>query len=191
MKKVFLIPMILAMGLSVLAQEEDELQTLFGRSTKVRGFFGPTLELTTLSGEFSAMLGAGGGILLDDFFLGGYGVGLTNNSVMQEEIEFGYGGLLVGYSFLANKPVHPGVSVLLGLGTVTSPDSFFEDDNVWVITPTIEMEVNLARFMKASIGATYRFVGGISDSGAEQQGYSNQDFSGPAGIISLRFGWFD
>ncbi|UCG27033.1 MAG: hypothetical protein JSV24_08650 [Bacteroidales bacterium] len=191
MKKAFLILFVMTIGLSGLAQEEDELQTLFGKNTKVRGFFGPTLELTALSGEFSAMLGAGGGILLDDFFLGGYGVGLTNTSTLQEEVDFGYGGLFVGYTFLSNKPFHPGISALFGLGSVSSSDNVFDDDNVFVITPAVELEVNLARFMKASIGATYRFVGGISDSGAKLAGYTNQDFSGPAGIISLRFGWFD
>jgi hypothetical protein len=191
MKKLlalFLLGMIL---FPALAQEDEEIDVLFGRNTKIRGFIGPVFELTSISGDFTGLIGVSGGVLLDNFYLGGYGVGLNDNMQNDKDVQFGYGGLLVGYGFMTNRTFHPSISMAMGMGTVTSllADPF-PDDNVYILSPIIELEINFTRFLKMSIGATYRIVGGISEEGAGDF-YNNSDFSGPAGIVSLRFGWFD
>ena len=173
------------------AQESEEIDVLFGKNTKVRGFVGPVIELTSISGDFSGLLGVSGGVILDNFFIGGYGSGLTDQQQNEQDVQFGYGGLFLGYGFMTNRTFHPSVSLVMGMGTVTSllADPF-PDDNVYVLSPAIELEVNFTRFLKMSIGASYRIVGGISDDGAGSV-FNNSDFSGPAGIVSFRFGWFE
>lgn len=191
MKKVFVLYVLVLLTFSGTAQENEEIEVLFGKNTKVRGFIGPAIELTSVDGDFTGLMGLGGGVMLDNFFLGGCGFGLTDNYQLQQNVKFGYGGLLLGYTFMSNKTLHPSISALMGMGSVSSPDYLFEDDNVYVISPMVELEINFTRFLKVSIGGTYRFVGGISEDGAMTENYNNRDFSGPAGIISFRFGWFN
>ena len=190
MKKACSLLLLVLLALSVTAQEDEEINVLFGRSTKVRGFIGPTLELTSIAKDFTGLMGVQGGVMLDNFFLGGYGVGLTDNSQIQEDVEFGYGGLFLGYRFLADKVFHPSVSAVMGMGSINSVEDFFPEDHIYVIAPIVELEINFTRFLKVSFGGSYRFVVGISDEGAGSE-FSSNDFSGPAGIVSFRFGWFD
>jgi hypothetical protein len=191
MKKILTLFLLGMFLLPALAQEDEGIKVLFGRDTKVRGFIGPVFELTEISGDFTGLAGVSGGVLLDNFYLGGYGAGLNENTQNDKEVKFSYGGLLVGYGFMTDRTFHPSLSLAMGMGTVSSllADPF-PDDNVYVLSPIIELEVNFTRFLKMSIGATYRMVGGISDEGAGDS-FSNSDFSGPSGIIALRFGWFD
>lgn len=190
MKKACLLLTMILLAVTASAQENEGINVLFGKSTKVRGFIGPAIELTSIAEDFTGLLGVQGGVMLDNFFLGGYGVGLTDNSQLQENVEFGYGGLFLGYRFLADKVFHPSVSAVLGMGSINSADGFFPEDHIYVLAPIVELEINFTRFLKVSFGGSYRFVGGISDEGAGMD-FSNPDFSGPAGIVSFRFGWFD
>jgi len=190
MKRVFVILLFAAIAITSIAQENDGIEVLFGQATKVRGFIGPVFELTSIADEFTGMAGVGGGVMLDNFFLGGCGVGLIDNTQITQDVQLSYGGLLLGYTFLSNKTLHPSISALMGMGSVSSPDYLFDDDNVFVLSPTIELEINFTRFLKVSVGASYRFVGAVSENGAMLENYNNRDFSGPAGIISFRFGWF-
>jgi hypothetical protein len=190
MKKACILFSLVLLGIAATAQENEEINVLFGRTTKVRGFIGPAVELTSIANDFTCLIGVEGGVMLDNFFLGGFGIGLTDNSQLQQDVEFGYGGLFLGYRFLADKVFHPTVSAVMGMGSITSIEGFFPDDHIYVLAPIIELEINFTRFLKVSFGGSYRFVGGISDEGAGSD-YSNTDFSGPAGILSFRFGWFD
>lgn len=194
MKKIVLIIISLFITITLFSQEQSEdqkIQTLFGSGVRISGFGGPFMSFTTANGEFAHMMGGGGGIILDNFFFGGYGEGLTNyieNMPDGDQIEFGHGGFWTGYSFLGTKPVHPAVSCQIGWGgiTLTGPQQETNNnDNVFVVTPTVECEMNFLSFFRLSIGASYRFVTGVNT-----YGLTGWDMSGPGVFLAFKFGGF-
>jgi hypothetical protein len=182
---------ILAVFLSFtgLKAQENDIQTLFGSGTRISGFGGPTMSYTSITGAFAHMLGGGGGVLLGDFFLGGYGEGLTNSiTAGGNRISFGHGGFWSGYSFMASRALHPCFSTQIGWGSISQRDKDYynlSEDNVFVINPTLELEMNFTRFFRLGVGAHYRFVSGVNTSTL-----NNADFSGPGAFLSFKFGWF-
>ena len=50
-------------------------QTLFSVVDEVVGFGGPIVEFSGFKGKVIPAVGGGGGVFLDDFFIGGYGIG--------------------------------------------------------------------------------------------------------------------
>jgi hypothetical protein len=188
MKKIlFTFLSVVILG-SVNAQENG-IQTLFGGDTRISGMGGPMMGFSSIDGEFAHMMGGGGGVLLGDLFLGGYGMGLTN-SIMAggNKTEFGHGGFWVGYSLMGKKPFHPVVSTQMGWGTITQVDDNIElypPDGIFVMNPAVELEMNFTRFFRLGIGAHYRLVSGVNTSVL-----ANRDFSGPGAFMTFRFGWF-
>ncbi len=78
MRKIAII-FVLVFLLWGLNAQDSEVQTLFGSGTRISGFGGPIMSFTSINGEFAHMMGGGGCVLLGDFFIGGYGEGLTNS----------------------------------------------------------------------------------------------------------------
>ncbi len=191
MRKIFAVILSLSVTASVFSQDQ-EIQTLFGYGTRISGFGGPFMSFTTINGEFAHMMGGGGGVLLGDFFLGGYGEGLTNyieNIEGGDKIEFGHGGFWTGYSFFGVKPIHPAFSLQLGWGDISlkDPEGYesYYNDNVFVVNPTVELEMNFTKFFRLSVGGHYRLVTGVDASLL-----SGQDMSGPGAFLAFKFGWF-
>lgn len=193
MKKLTFLFICLIFAISSFAQESEdqEIQTLFGKGIRISGFGGPFMSFTTINGEFAHMMGGGGGILLDDFFFGGYGEGLTNYITVPggDKIEFGHGGFWIGYSFLATKVIHPAISSQIGWGglSLIDPDNqeTTYEDNVLVVNPNIECELNMTKFLRLSLGIHYRFVTGVN---APELTFS--EMSGPGVFLAFKFGGF-
>jgi hypothetical protein len=188
MKKL-LFAFVLVVSAAGLKAQENEIQTLFGSGTRISGFGGPTMSFTSINGEFAHMMGGGGGVLLGNFFIGGYGEGLTNSIVAGgNRISFGHGGFWTGYSFMADRALHPCLSTQMGWGNLSQRDDGhynLTEDNIFVINPAIELEMNFTRFFRLGVGAHYRFVSGVNTSTL-----TNSDFSGPGAFLSFKFGWF-
>jgi len=191
MKKLLFITISLIICLSLAAQD-DEIQTLFGQGTKITGFGGPFMSFSTMNGEFAHMMGGGGGVILNGFFFGGYGLGLTNyieNVAGGNEIEFGHGGFWTGFTLFGSKAIHPAISTQIGWGGISLKDTdgwdIYYNDNVFVLNPAVELEMNFTKFFRLSVGGNYRFVAGV-----DSPGLSNQDMSGPGVFLGFKFGWF-
>ncbi len=173
--------------------QDEEIQTLFGdKPLKITGFGGPFMNFTMLNKEFAYMMGGGGGILINDFMLGGYGIGLANTLLFDdtnEEISFGHGGFWIGYQLMPNKIVHSVIQVQLGWGSLSSKDRFGELignlDKLFIITPIIEAEMNITRFLRIGIGGSYRIV-----TFADNSMLSASNMSGPGVNFAFKFGWF-
>jgi hypothetical protein len=191
MKKLLIITIGIVLCLNLAAQDEDEIQTLFGQGTKITGFGGPFMNFTLINGEFGHMMGGGGGVIMNGFFFGGYGAGLTNYVVDDAgfEIEFGHGGFWTGLTIMGSKPIHPAISTQIGWGDISLKDTdgyYIEsNDNVFVLNPTLELEMNFTQFFRLSIGANYRLVAGVDASEL-----SSQAMSGPGVFLGFKFGWF-
>ncbi len=202
MKKLIVFFVVL-IALGAKAQE-DGYKTLFGNNYNVSGFGGPSMMLTKVSGEFAHMMGGGGAVLLNKmFFIGGFGYGLTNNiepnlddavlmqqigghSLQGSSIDFGFGGICTGVIIKGNKAIHPVVNCQFGWGNLSLKNDYTKiDDPVFVINPIIEIEANITRFFRMSIGGNYKIFQGV-DFGE----YKNNDFSGAGVFLGFKFGWF-
>lgn len=194
------------------AQYEQEIpvketKTLLGSGTKVRGFGSLDMRMTEFNDELGLLMGVHGGIILNNHFviaLGGYG--LTSNYLIEntegsDELYMygGYGGLILGAIFSPKEVIHIYTPVLIGAGGMEITDrdylngfhrppsfgTFIENSAFFVVEPGIEVEINLTRFFKIGIGASYRL---IRESDLET--VSNSDLSGFSGGLSLKFGKF-
>lgn len=209
------------------AQEEREFRTLFDQlgPIKVSGFGAPILEFSAVQNEFAVFNGGGGAVLINQFFIGGYGMGLSTNhyrkiNVYQEttgnyynysddRINFGHGGFWLGGIFHPADAIHLAASTKLGWGGI----SLYEQnqswelrryeiiDNVFVIQPQVEMEMNITRWFKLNVGVGYRLVSGIDKTYpvydnnfvriGEEPYFGKSDFNGFSGTVSFLFGGFN
>ncbi len=191
MKKVFTL-IACAVALQVSAQHE----TLFGDLDVIGAFGGPIVEISQIGEDIGADVGGGGALILNNLFLGGYGMGtdypdyeiMDGENAGQYNIKFGHGGLWFGYVAKQNKLVHFYSSFKLGWGKgrLRQDKETIFSDRVFVMTPEIGFEVNLTDFFKLGITGGYRWVNGIS----KLPGLSNDSFNSPVGILTFRFGGF-
>lgn len=176
--------------------DKEQVQTIMNsfELKRISGFGGPTMSYSTINGEFAFMMGGGGGILINNLFLGGYGEGLTNvlNSTANSpvrDIDFGHGGFLVGYEIAPKRLIHPVISSRIGWGAISgfnNAESRRFTDNVMVFVPTISAEINFTRFFKINIGAEYRQTLNVNT----VNGLTNTDFSALGAHLNFIFGWF-
>ncbi len=194
--RLMIIGLCSLLALNASAQDDDEFRTIFsGQPLRVSGFGGPFMNFTTIDGEFAHMMGGGGGVIVNDFFIGGYGLGLTTthnppggyNYPASYELEFGHGGFWLGYTFLGKKAIHPVIHVQTGWGGISLNDHYepMQEDAVFVVKPTIELEANFTPFFRMAVGGSYRLVQGV-----DMRGYSDEDLSGPGVFLAFKFGWF-
>jgi len=197
MRNTFLMSFICLICLPFISQAQQE-ETLFKKVRYVGGFGGPIVEYNWFDGEGSLGVGGGGGVILDNFFIGGYGVGLTDPNIdfdNQDDLtslDLGHGGLWLGYTLKSYKVAHLYSSVRLGYGGVDieiGEDDFFESDNVGVITPEIGVEVNLTSFMRLAVTGGYRFIEGF-DADDPRISLTESDLEGAFMGFTLRFGSF-
>lgn len=199
MKKLLLLIAIILMPFLVHAQEEsfETIGSVHGR-VKVSGFGGPIMSFTTIDGQFAHMMGGGGAVIINNFFIGGYGMGKTTELQYKGEpsnvMNFGHGGFWLGYTFKHNKAIHPVIHTQLGWGGISKYSKDFDYemdptniDQVFVICPTFELEMNFSRFFKLGAGVNYSFV---YNTGQINSPYTFEDLSNPGVFVSLKFGWF-
>lgn len=178
------------------AQDEGEFHTISRNKVRVSGFGGPMMSFTMIGDDFAHMMGGGGGIIINNFFFGGYGMGKTNELIYKNEdqnqhvMEFGHGGFWAGYTMLYNKAIHPVIHTQVGWGAISKKQKnndaaeATDIDQVFVISPTAELEINFSRFFKLGGGITYSFV--YNTDGP----YTFSDFNKPGVFLSFKFGWF-
>lgn len=191
--------LLAALPLITVAQDDDFEHLLKDKKISFSIFGGPIFEFSSVQGNFGLSSGGGGALILNQsLFIGGYGLGLAPvigkdvvlNNVDYENLEigFGHGGLWLGYIHNYRKLLHFGGSTKFGWGNISLegdqlPNTF--EDNVLVIIPQIEAEVNVSRWFKINIGAGYRIVTGVNENVFEQR-----DFNSPEASIGFIFGWF-
>lgn len=195
MKKVSLLLFaILLAGVMNVKAQDDDFKTIFSETeiTRMTGFGGPEMSFGMINGQFAHFMGGGGGVLFNNFFLGGYGTGLTTannyNNDGTEIVSYGHGGLWFGYEFNYQNALHPVVSLKTGWGSAESKNGFSHDydDGIFVVTPMVGLEANITRFFKVRAGVECQVATGIN----QLEGLSEKDFLVPAANFSFLFGWF-
>ena len=189
----------------------DGPQTLFRAGTKVGGFGGLDVGYTRIAGKNAALLCGGGALLMDHrFSLGLIGCGngtrisgQNYGDVVHESgdrLEFGYGGLVLGYQFFPTQVYNLSLTAMVGGGGAAIAnyrDGAWHDDDLnehrhlktsdtlFVAEPRLTGYVNLTRWARMGVFAGYRFVGGV-----DMKNLSSSDLSGPVAGGTIQFGWF-
>lgn len=218
--------MVLWMAQSGKSQEDGKMRYIFSgeQEINISGMGGPTVGFTSIGDEFAVTAGGQGAVLFNQkFFIGGYGEGvatihernyaiyssfLDDNKIYNDlNMQLGHGGFWLGYIHNPNRAVHLGLSSKFGFGAISLFEGQFhadraEDfayDNVFVVNPQIEVELNLLKWMKMNVGFGYQLVAGINkeykfkDSHGDvvlEKYFDQGDFNKPIGHITFLFGWF-
>lgn len=176
---------------SAALAQDGETEYLLGGNTRISGFGGLILEFSEVNNQFSVSTGGGGAVLINrSFFLGGYGLGKTSGqsvriSGTEYDLDFSHGGLWAGALIRPQKAVHVGLSSKFGWGEYSLqedvPNSeYLTKQSIFVITPQVEIDLNILPWFKINLGAGYRLV-----SGSENRFLGSGNFN--SGVMSVGF----
>jgi hypothetical protein len=179
-----------------LFAQEDEAETLLSGEIDHGGFGGPVVKFGNIYDESAVMIGGRGGWIIDHFLsLGGGGYGLVTEITTRPEefLLMGYGGFEMEFIIASNRIVHSTIGTLVGAGGFSSHDRNFDSDvdtenqgdAFFVMEPSVNAELNVARFMRVNAGVSYRYT-----DGADKYGITDTDLSGLNAVITLKFGAF-
>lgn len=168
-------------------------ETLFA-NLEVSGFGGPIFSVSQLNNQSTVFAGGGGGVIIGDFFIGGFGEGgnLTNTTISNEsyDLDLGYGGLWLGYSFFNQKAIHPFLGIKLASGemnlTASISDQTIESTNIQVLSPEVGIEFNFTPWMRLVTHLGYREVAGLGNNNLLRK----EQLTSLTGGLTLRFGFF-
>jgi hypothetical protein len=184
MKNLFVLLVLLALSFGASAQVPDKMQTLFGGQGKTHhGFyFAPVLKVSSLGNETALFTGLKGAWTINrSVSLGfeGYGLAPTitlDNILATEKVRplMGYGGFFIEPIIQSNKLIHLTIPVGFGAGWVGyvkdwehhkynsdydyDKDDLVDDHVFWVIEPGVNAELNVAKFFRVGLGASYRIT---------------------------------
>jgi hypothetical protein len=183
-------------SLSLKAQTE----TLIGDGNRFGGFGGPLFQMAQVDNELAFYSGGGGGMIVNGkFFIGGFGMSLQTDHVVDVDVlgfdvphytDFGFGGLWLGYIHKPNKLLHLNFSLPFGGGGIEF-DRIAEgadadiDDAVFVINPSVGVELNIVSWMKLNANLGYMVV-----AGANNPYMGSTALSSPNLQLGLKFGFF-
>ena len=193
---------------ATVARDDFQEKTLFQKGTVLGGYGAPVVSVGKLNGEITVFTGGQGALVLNhNFIIGGAGYGLVNRINISESgtpedssryLNMGYGGIQLGYIIAPSQLVHIKVTSLFGIGAMGSHgkvDFWDEDHNeddfdvysdvFFVLQPTISLELNVAKFCRLDIGATYRY-----SSEFEFESLKTGDLDGLELKMALNFGLF-
>ena len=181
---------ILCLG---MAQAQEVLIT---RDARISGMGGPILEIGSINGSVGVSSGGAGALLVDNFFVGAYGLGTASYGTTtwnneNYDIRLDHGGIWIGYFSDMIKLVHLQASLKGGIGTAyldSERDRFQfneERDQIFSLQPEIGASVNVTHFFKITGGVGYRWISGVNLANLQ-----NRDFSSPTFSLGFMFGWF-
>lgn len=189
-KQLLFLAVLLTSTIGLQAQHE----TLFNQARVVGAFGGPITEYG-LSNNLSTSVGGGGALVINSFFIGGYGLASADFDQLYDEgdidvLDIGHGGFWLGGTYQPHSLVHMYGSARLGWGAINidlnGNTPYRELDKIFVATPEIGLELNVTRWFRLAGTVGYRYVTGVN----ENRGLTGEDFSGAIAGVTLRFGWF-
>ncbi len=178
----------------VLARiDEGGDATRTGGLIQHHGFYAaPTFGVTRLDGSAAGMVGVRAAWLANHTV----GVGVAFNALANQLGDArgralgGYGGLLLQHVFGQGRVVHGSVDATVGAGAACrQADGAHGDDclskSFFVFEPLANLELDLVRAMRLSLGAGYRLA-----IAGEKGNLSSADLSGFVAKAALEFGVF-
>lgn len=167
-------------------------ETLFHGRTRVGGFLGPVIKFSEINNQFAALVGGRAGFIINRALVVGIeGYGLVNeikvSTPRNRLLDFGYGGLLLGYVNRSQKLVHLSINTLIGGGGLHYRPDYYDEwiDAVFVCEPGADLIINITKHFRIGLGGSYRFVSGV-----DLPGLDNGDLDGPSASLVFKFGRF-
>jgi hypothetical protein len=204
--KIIIVFMLIAHIATGQESNRNEYRTVFGNNKKVShgGYGALTIGIGQVDGSQAVFTGIKGGWLIDHrLTLGIAGSGFINNlefeyrpGSVSSGLSGGYGGLLIEPILAPFSPVHFTFPIIIGAGGIAYVDRYYwssQSYEPWVtdaaafffFEPGVELELNLVRFLRLAVGASYRMTSDIKMENAK-----NDALTGLMGSFSLKFGKF-
>ena len=163
-------------------ENPDQIRTLFGNNQSNGGYGAFTVAYSKIDGSDAIVSGIRGGFIFHHALTigaGGYGFINNINSYGSSDnpglsLSGGYGGLLIEPIVWGKNPVHLSFPVLIGGGGVALvnlndwenmghhyPYDEVDYDTYFVIEPSAEVELNLARWFRLAAAVSYRYTSAI------------------------------
>jgi hypothetical protein len=183
-------------------RKDDEIRTLIEKSDDIGGYGGLSVLYSQIDAKDAFVFGARGGLIMGHIFaLGIAGTGFLNDShldnILDRNVSLagGYGGMFFEPIIFPRFPVHISVPVLIGIGGVAytsveigewENDYFVEDSETFLVAePGIEMEMNITKFFRFSMGAYYRYTSEIELMNTDKDVLNGFSFG-----VNFKFGKF-
>lgn len=194
MKTTLLVATLAALT-AVRAGAQDH--TLAGDNGRLGGFGGPTLTFTRIASSDAVFAGARGGFIINGTVamgvsLAGWHDDLVRGSDgLQHQVSLGYGGFDLEYIDHTHSVAHFTVHLTIGGGSATQDEdhSFFDGDSrektFFLAEPGVGVEVNVLKFFRVNLGATYRYVHAVN-----LPAFNDDDFRGLSGRLTFKLGRF-
>lgn len=188
------------------SQRTSEIKTLTGSGRSVGFYFGFHSDYSQVAGYDA--FGAGGTFAI--IANHGLAIGLAGKGFFTEPFEKtagsetsysytgGYGGFLIEPIVFPKSPVHVSFPILLGAGGIARSmltnynypyeytDVLIEDAEAYLVAePGVELEFNVARWIRFSLGGSYRFTTVV-----EHSDFESNPLDGFTGGFSLKLGKF-
>jgi len=182
MKRIFTIAFMLMFCAVIYAQDQepksDEIKSLLDDVKYHGGYLGFDVRYTELDNSSGMQLGGRlGWILNHDLAIGLAGYGFFSqpklydvlNNGKDYKLTGGYGGLLIEPIIGSRFPVHASFPVVIGVGGISFKENFediIEQDldlnspstAYFIINPGVEIELNLLKHLRFSLGAYYNYT---------------------------------
>ena len=205
MKKLLLLTTVLSLAIPSFAQNPDEPKTIFD-TEQINGFGQFDVKYSLIMDEPVLLLGGQGGLILNRHVLVGvsahsmaYKVSVPSENPSQSlHLHMGYSGLLLGYIVAPVKVIHVSFPLTLGAGIASisnKVNSEFNNSSVYVdvensiflfAEPSVQLEINVMKFLKLSIGGSYR----LNHSLELQSPVTSSDLNNWTGNVSIALGKF-
>jgi len=223
---VFLVAVFLSSGTSVLAQEEsqkEEFKTLFAKSNghiNHGGYAAITIGYAEIDKRAALEIGGRLAWLINHQFAFGFAGKSFFNDIDNASTDpandyylaGGYGGLFFQPIIFPKAPVHVSFPIILGVGGIAlypnEPNNnyhweedyyhsdSYDSDVFLVFEPGVDVEFNMLRYMRMSLGVSYRFTNKVNLVYAY-----DKDIMNPTKIddgvlnnlsinMAIMFGWF-
>jgi opacity protein-like surface antigen len=185
--------------------KSKEIKTLLGRNRAGGGYSAFTAGYSVIDDKHAVLFGGRFGWIASHCI--GVGIGATGfiNEFRYEPsldrevfLAGGYGGLYIEPILMPRLPVHISFPVLFGAGGISyvSKESdlnnnLIEDSEAFLmIEPAAELELNLTRFFRFAIGASYRFPTSFNVGLSGTPTANAESIRGLSYMVTFKFGKF-
>jgi opacity protein-like surface antigen len=185
--------------------KSKEIKTLLGRNRTGGGYGAFSAGYSVIDNKHAVLFGGKFGWLASHSI--GIGIGATGfiNEFHYEPsldkdvfLAGGYGGLYIEPILMPRSPVHLSFPVLLGAGGISYVskesdlnDNLIEDSEAFLlIEPAAELELNLTRYFRFAIGASYRFPTSFNVGLSGSPKANAESIRGMSYMATFKFGKF-
>lgn len=202
----------------VAQENQNEFKTIFkkedGKNVSHGGYGSFSIGYTQIEGKDALQIGGRAAWILNHHFaIGVAGKSFFNNlnkttATGDYYLAGGYGGIFIEPILMPSSPVHVSFPILFGVGGVSAQrgnlwdekyynNNYYDTDAFLVFEPGAEIEFNVVKFFRISIGGSYRFTNGVllqykyyDNNKLEETVISSNALDSFNFNINFKFGWF-